>query len=141
VLVRDRQAHAGQAALHQNAEELDPEAARLDLADIQADDLPHPGLVHGIGHDQRLGDNPAVSADLDVFGVQPQIRVGALQRPAAERLDLLVQRPAHVRHAVLGHPLDPQLLDQPVDLPGRHAVDIRLHHHRHDRLLGPAAWL
>jgi hypothetical protein len=34
VLVRDRQAHAGQASLLQAAEELDLEAARFDLADI-----------------------------------------------------------------------------------------------------------
>ena len=58
-------------------------------------------------------------ADLDVLGVEPQVRVGALQRPAAEQFDLLIQAAAQRRDAVLGHPLDPQLLHQPVDLPGR----------------------
>lgn len=31
--------------------------------------------------------------------------------------------------------MNTELLHQPVDLPGRHAVDIRLHHDREDRLL------
>ena len=137
VLIGDRQPHAGQAALLEAAEELDPEAAGLDLADVQADHLAQPGLMHGIGHHQRLGHHPAVVADLDVLGVQPQVRIRALQRPLAKQLDLLIQRPAHRRHAVLGHPLDPQLLHQPIDLPGRDPVDIRLQHHRDDRLLRP----
>ena len=141
VLIGDRQPHAGQAALLERAQELDPERARLDLADIQADHLAHAGLVHGVGDHQRLGHHPAVVADLDVLGVQPQVRVGALQRPLAEQLDLLIQRPAQRRDAVLGHPLDPQLLHQPVDLPGRDAVDVRLQHDRDDRLLRAPARL
>ena len=105
VLIGDREAHPVQAARLQRAQELDPERAGLDLADIQADHLPHPGLVHRVGDHHRLGNDPAVVADLDLLGVQPQVGVGALQRPLPEQLDLLIQRPAQRRHAVLGHPV------------------------------------
>jgi hypothetical protein len=47
--------------------------------------------VHAIGDDQGLGQHAAAVADLDVLGVQPQIPVGALQRPSAELLDMLVE--------------------------------------------------
>jgi len=141
VLVGDRQPHAVQPALLQTSEELDPERAGLDLADIQADHLAHPGLVHRVRHDDCLGDDAAVIADLDLFGVQPQVRVGALQRSLPERLDPLVESSAHDADAVLGHPVDPQLLDQPVDLPGRDPVHIGLEHDRHDRLLRAPARL
>jgi hypothetical protein len=77
VLIGRREPDAGQTALLQRAQELDPEAARFDLADIQADDLPDTGLVHGIGDNQGLGDDAAVVTDLDVLRVKPQIRVGA----------------------------------------------------------------
>jgi hypothetical protein len=91
--------------------------------------------VHGIGHDQRFGDHTAVVADLDVLSVQPQVWVGALQRPGTEQLDLLIEIAAQRADAVLGHALDPQLLDEPIDLPGRDTIDIGLQHHRDDRLL------
>jgi hypothetical protein len=54
VVIGDRQAHPIQATGSERSEELDPEAAGFDLADVQADHLPHPGLVHRIGHNQRL---------------------------------------------------------------------------------------
>jgi hypothetical protein len=54
VLIRDRHPHPGQAPLLEAARDLDPEAARLDLADVQADHS-QPGLVRGIGDRQRLG--------------------------------------------------------------------------------------
>jgi hypothetical protein len=85
--------------------------------------------MDGVGDHQRLGDHAAVVAHLDVLGVQPQVGVGALQRTLTEQLDLLIQCPAHLRDAVLGHPLDPELLDETIHLPGRHAIDIRLEHH------------
>jgi hypothetical protein len=68
VLIADRQAHASQAALVQIAQELDPERSGLDFADVQADHLPHPRFVHGIGDHQRLAHDAAVVADLDCSG-------------------------------------------------------------------------
>ena len=135
MLVGDREAHAGQPAALERTEELDPEAAGLDLADIEAEHLSDPALVHRIGDDQRFGHDSAVVSDLDVLGIEPQVRVGALQRPLAKRGNPLVQPAADRRDAVLGHPRDPELLDEPVDLPSRDPVDVGLHHNRNDRLL------
>lgn len=81
MLIRDRQADPGQPRLLERPQELDPEAARLDLADVQADHLAQPGLVHGIGDDECLAEDAAVIADLDGLGVQPQIRI----RPSSGR--------------------------------------------------------
>ena len=135
MLIGDSQAHPVEPALLERSQELDPERAGLDLADVETDHLANAGLVHRIGDDHRLGHDPAMVAHLDLFGVNPQIRVRALQRSLPERLDPLIERPAHGTNTILGHPVDPQLLDQPVHLPRRDPVDVRLEHDGHDRLL------
>ena len=89
--VRDDQLHAAQAALDQAAQEAAPERFGLALADIEADHLPVARLVDGIGEHERLLHDPAAVADLLNLGVQPQVRVAALERPIAERVHLLVQ--------------------------------------------------
>ena len=68
VVIGDREADAGQPALFEPAQELGPEGAGLDLADVEPDDLSDPRLVHGVGDHQRLGHHPAVVSDLDVIG-------------------------------------------------------------------------
>ena len=50
-----------------------------------------PVAVHPDRDDHRHRDHPPVLADLHEGGVQPHVRVGALQRPAPEALDLRVQ--------------------------------------------------
>jgi hypothetical protein len=45
-----------------------------------------------------------VWADLDVLGVQPQIRVGALKRALTKHLDLLIQAATQCRDTILCHP-------------------------------------
>ena len=63
---------------------------------------------------------------------------GVVQRPAAERLHLLVQAGADPAHLRLGDArLDAQRLDQVVDRPGRDPVDVGLHHHRIKGLVDP----
>src|SRR3954451_18089858 len=62
-------------------------------------------------------------------------RAAARRRPGAELLDVLVQLAAKPADAVLVHALDAELLDEPVDLPSAHAIDVGLHHDRDDRLL------
>src|SRR5437764_13220913 len=70
-----------------------------------------PGLVHRIRDDERLGDDPPLVSHLDLLGIEPQVRVRAVERPLAERLHLLIQGSAERGDTVFGHPLDPQLLD------------------------------
>ena len=65
-------------------------------------------------------------ADLLDLGVDEQIRVAALQRPLAERLDLLVEQPA-IRLTSDFEIRSPSL-DELIDAPGRDAADIGLLH-------------
>jgi hypothetical protein len=47
--------------------------------------------VHAVGEHERLAHDPAAVSDLLDLGVEPQVRVAALQRPVGEGVDLLVQ--------------------------------------------------
>jgi hypothetical protein len=110
------------------------------LADVQADDLPPAGVVHAVGDDHALALHPPAVADLLDLGVKKQIEVAALQRPRAERLDLLIQPgadPADLRPA----DAQPEALDELVDAPGRDAAHIGLLDHAEQRLLGALARL
>ena len=93
VRVADGQLHPDQATRNEAAHELGPERLGLRWADVQADDLPPAGLVHAVGDHHALALNAAAVADLLDLRVDEQIGVAALQRPLAERLDLLVERP------------------------------------------------
>jgi hypothetical protein len=135
VRVADAQADAVEAAAAERAQELAPERLGLDLADVEADHLAPARFVHAVGDHDRLGTDVRAVADLLLLGIEPQVRVGALQRPLAEHLDLLIQAPAQPRHLVLGH-AHPELLDHPVDLAGRDAVDVGLLDDGDQRLLG-----
>ncbi len=95
MLIGDRQAHTIKTALLERAQKLGPERAGLDLPDIQADHLLDPALMDRVGDDDRVRHHPAMVSDLHVLSVQPQIPIGALQRPLAEQLDLLIQAATH----------------------------------------------
>ena len=92
------------------------------------------------GDHRRLGDDVCAVAHLLLLGIEPQIRVAALQRALAERGDLLVKAPTERRHLVLAHP-DAELLDDTVDLAGQDAVDVGLLDHGDQRLLRAPARL
>jgi hypothetical protein len=141
VMIGDHQPEAAQAAGPQAAQKLRPERLGLDFADVQADHLAVSAVGDGVGDDERLGDHAAAVTDLDVLGVQPQVRVGRRQLAAAELVDMLVELGAHPADAVLAHPVDAELLDEPIDLAGADAVDVGLHHHADDRLLTAPARL
>src|SRR4051794_14959482 len=87
-----------QAARDQAAQELAPERLSLGLADVEADDLAPPGLMHGVRDHDALARHPAAVADLLDLGVDEQIRVAALQRPLPERLHLLIEQPGDPAH-------------------------------------------
>src|SRR6266545_2673347 len=96
--------------------------------------------MHRVGKHERFAHDPVAVSDLLDFRVEPEIRVAALERPVAERVDPLVETGADPRHLALRDP-QPQRLDHLVDLPGRHAGHIRLLHHRDQRLLRASARL
>jgi len=138
--VADRQLDADQAACDEPAQELGPERLGLGLADIDREDLPSPGLVNPVRDHQRLVDHAPAVADLLDLRIQEQIRVGALQRPRPERLHVLIERLADPADLALAHP-QPQALDQLVHPPRRDPADVRLLHHRQQRLLRAPARL
>jgi hypothetical protein len=76
--------------------------------------------MHAVGDHQRLGDHAGAVTHLLMLGVQPQIRIGALQRPLPKRGHMLIQAPTQPADLVLAHP-HPELFDHAVDLArGRH---------------------
>ena len=139
--VGDHQLHPVQPAGLQRPQERGPERSVLAVADVEPEHLPVPVRADRGGDHDGLGDDPPVDPGLAVGGVEKHVRVRvALQRPAPERGDLLIQVLADPRHLGLGDAgVDAEGLDQVVDLPGGDAVQVRLHDHRVQGLVDPAA--
>ena len=95
--IADHQAHTGQAALDQAAQERSPGVALIVAGGKLESE--HAALASGGDADRdqsRHGDDPATVADLDVGGVEPQVWVElAGERTRSEGLDLGVERGAH----------------------------------------------
>ena len=73
-------------------------AFSLGFADVDADDLAPARLVHAVGDDERLCAHAARFSDALHLGVQPKVRVGALQGALAEAAHLLVEGGAEAAH-------------------------------------------
>ena len=85
VVVGDHQLDAGEAAVLERAEEVEPEGFGLGAADLHAEHLAVAVGVGGDDHGDR--DDPSAGADLDVSGVEPEVGPVALERAGEERLD------------------------------------------------------
>ena len=135
VVVADHELHAGEAAGAQTLQERGPEGAVFAVADLDAQHFTVAGGGHAGGDDHGTGHDAAADSALDVGGVQEH--VGEPTGPAAGR----GTRPGRGRarrrsatHLALGDPAgDAERLDEVVDLAGRHAVHVGLHHHREQR--------
>ena len=110
--VGDHQLHSAQAAPGQLAQELDPERGRLGDADVHAQHLAPAITVDPHGDDHRHRDDASVLAHLQIGGVNPDIGPVALDRPAQEGLDPLVDLLAKPRHLALGDAAHAHGLDQ-----------------------------
>ena len=133
----------GQPTGLQRPQERGPERAVLGVADVEAQHFTAAVGGDAGGDHHRLAHHPPVHPRLAVGRVEEHIRIGNLgQRPVPERANLLVQVSADPRHLRLRDPgLGAQRLDQVVDLPGRHPVQVGLHHHREQRLIHPPTTL
>ena len=140
--VGDDQRHPGQAPGDQAPQERHPAGAVLGGDHVHAEDLAVPVGVDAGGDGAGDVDDAAPLADLLGQRVDPHVGVGpGVEGPVAERVDHLVEARGHLRDLGLGDPLDAHGLDQAVHPAGRHARHVALGHHRHQRLLGPAAGL
>jgi hypothetical protein len=141
VMIGDHQRHAAQAAGTQPLEERRPEGAVLAVADLDTQHLPVTGTGDTGGHHDSAGDDPPPDPALQVGSVREHVREpGVVEAAVAESVELPVELSADPRHLALGDPRsDPKRLDQVVDLAGRHAVHVRLHHHREQGPIDPAA--
>ena len=129
--VGDHQLDALEATLDQSLQEGRPERLRLGRADVQADDLAPALAVHGDGDYGGDRDDPAALALAQVGGIEPQVRPLALQRPAQEGPDPLVDLLAQLRDRALGDAGEAHGLDEVVHPAGRDAADPGLLDHRH----------
>jgi hypothetical protein len=117
------------------------ERTGLAVADGESEDFAVAvGGDPGGDHD-GLGDHPPVHPRLAVGRIQEHVGEWLSgQRPVGERRDLGVEVGADPRHLRLGDPgVRAECLDQVVDLPRRHPVQVGLHHHREQRLIHPPA--
>jgi hypothetical protein len=128
VRVGDDELDTVQATPLERQQELAPERARLDLADIQVEHLENPALMDGVGEHDRLGDDTAAGLrDLD-----PQLTLGRLQVPGTKPVALprrplrptLVTGTTQPRvELVLDRPLNDQPSTEPGEL-GKHLLRI-----------------
>jgi hypothetical protein len=81
--------------------------------------------VHAVGDHHALVHDAAAVPDLLGLAVEPQVGVVALERAAAERLDLLVEQRADPAHLAAADP-EPERLDQLVDAARRDPAHIGL---------------
>ena len=139
VVVGDDQPHAREPARHEVAQEGGPAGAVLARDHVAAQHLAVARGVDADGGDRGDVDHaPAVPAALAV-GVEPDIGVGAaVERPAAEGGDQLVQLLGDLRHPGPGQAVDAERLDQALDPAHGDAAQVALGHDLHDRALGPA---
>ena len=143
--VRDHQLDASEASLLEVGDELRPEGLALAVAHLEAQQLPAPVLVHPHGDDDGAGADLLSLAQppLEVGGIEVDVGVAAaLQRPAQERLHLLVDLLTDATHLRLGDAaLGAQRRHQGIHLAGRHPTDVGLHDHGVQGLIHPAAGL
>jgi hypothetical protein len=139
--VADHQLHPAQPAGLQATQERGPERPVLGVADVEPEHLTPPVGGDTGSDDHRLGHHAAVHPGLAVGGVEEHVGVvDPGQGPVPERAHLLIEVRADPRHLGLADPArTTQRLDQVVDLPGRHSVQVGLHDHREQGLVDPTA--
>jgi hypothetical protein len=139
VVVADDETDAMEATPHERADERRPgRALVVARAELESQ---HPALpVHGHAGGHRAGhrDHAPGLADLDVGGVEPQAGVClARERPAAEGLDLGVERGAHPAHLAAADAVDADGPEEVVDTAGADPRHVRLLDNREQGPLGP----
>jgi hypothetical protein len=139
--VGDDQLDPAQTTGFEAAQERGPERTILGVADGEPQHLAPAVSADSGGHDHGLGDDPPIDSGLAIGRVEEHVgERGRGQTAVAERADLDVEVGADPGDLGLGNAgVGAERLDQVVDLPGGHAVQVGLHHHREQRLIHPPA--
>ena len=139
--VTDDELHPAETARLQRAQETRPERLRFGLPDLEAEDLAASIGGDADRDDDRLRDHSPPNSCFAVGRVEEHVGIRRVREgPVTERGDVLVQVRADPRHLALANPgVCAERLHQVIDLPRAHAVDIRLHHDREQRLIHPPA--
>lgn len=129
-----------EAAGHQRPQERGPEALVLAVTHVEAEDFPASVGGNTDRDDNSLGHDPVPDAGFAVGGIKEHVgEVLAREGAVTELGDLCVQTGADPGHLRLRDPcVSTECLDQVVDLSGRDAVDVGLHHDSEQRLIDPA---
>ena len=117
------QAHAGEAAGDERAQEGEPGGAVLAGDDVESERLTEAVPVDADRVNDAGVDGAAALAALDLKRIQGYVGVrGAVERPGAEVLDDLVEALREPRDLALRHPLDAELLHELLHSPRRDAA-------------------
>jgi hypothetical protein len=140
VVVADHEADPAQTAFAQGTQELGPEHLGLAVADHHSQDLATAVLGDTGGDHHGPGDDLVLDPRFAVGRVQVDVgEAGVVQRPGAERDELVVQVLADAGDLALGDPgVRTEGLDQVVDRTRGDAVDVGLHDDRVQGLVDPA---
>ena len=137
--VGDHQLHPAQPSACQLAQKGRPERLGFRRPDIHAQYLAPTIAVDAYRDDHRDRDDPAILADFDIGGVDPQVRPVALDRAVEEGMHFLVELFTQPADLALRDAIHAQRLDQIIDRPRRDAVHIGFLDHCGQRPLGHPA--
>jgi hypothetical protein len=132
--------HTAEAPPGQAATELQPEGLSLAGAHRQAEDALLAAVAHAHGHHRGLAHDPAARADFLVDGVEPDIRVGLVERTVAELGQLLVELRADAAHFTAADAAATQGGHEVVHLAGADAEHVCLLDHRQQRPVDAPPW-
>src|SRR5215467_14041205 len=135
--IRGDQPDTLQSAFLEMLEERAPASLVLLRPLANAEDLPIAALVHANRNQQRDVAHLAGPAALEYDAVEINIRVLALDRTIAPRLDRPVDLLVEVRHRRGRHPRPPQCLRDVLDPAHRHPGQIHLDQRLLHRALAP----
>jgi hypothetical protein len=141
--VADDEPDAGQATLDEPAQERPPGVSLVVAGgELEPEDPAFPGGRHPDRDEGGHADDKTTVADLDVRGIEKQVRIALVgERAAPEGGDLGIEGGADPAHLAPGEVRDPERFDEVLHPAGADAGHVRLLDDREEGPLGPPSWL
>lgn len=137
--IGDSKLDTAQSPSGQLAQELRPERLGLGCTDLHAEHFASTVGVDAHRDDDRDRDDASAPPDLQIGGINPEIRPFSLNGPVKKGLHLVVDLFAEPAHLTFGDAAHAHGRDQVIDRTGRDALDIGLLDDRRQSLLCHAA--